>query len=66
MQTADKRVTTFTFSGDERIHELIRVLTLQSQQTNRSKVVREALYEKADRVLPADWRKRLGIEGEAA
>ena len=63
----DRKAITFAFSGGPEWMRLINELTLRAGEFNRSKIMREALTEKADRELPSNWRQLIGIEdGEAA
>ena len=48
------------------IERLIDELRVTSRQFTRSKLITEALIEKADRDLPANWRETVGFEDESA
>ena len=66
--TSDELLTkTFTVAVNDSYLRLIRELTIRDERLNRSKIIRDALIEKADRDLPSNWREIVGFEdGEAA
>jgi hypothetical protein len=54
------------FSATPAVIRLVDELVFTLRIFNRSKVMRVALIELADRELPKDWRERLGWEDESA
>lgn len=57
--------SSFRVSASSAYTRLIEELAVASRQLNRSKIVRDALVEKADRELAANWREVVGLEPEA-
>jgi Arc/MetJ-type ribon-helix-helix transcriptional regulator len=58
--------TTFNIAVTQTFARLIDELAAEKRERNRSKLVRTALLEMADRELPKDWRERLGWTDEDA
>ncbi len=63
-----ERRNTFNVSSTPAIDRLLEELAVTLREFNRSKIVRDALIELADRVLPNAWRDNLQFvdESEAA
>lgn len=62
----DPKVSTFAFNGGPAWERLITELAINVRRLNRSQIMRDALIEKADRDLPANWREIVKFDEENA
>lgn len=54
-----------TISVNPELMRAVAEMTLNAREFSRSKIVREAIIEKADRDLPANWRDMVNEESAA-
>jgi metal-responsive CopG/Arc/MetJ family transcriptional regulator len=63
-----KNRTTFGISVSPPVLRAIEEMLIARREFSRSKLIVDAIVEKADRDLPANWRETVGMaeDGEAA
>lgn len=63
--TSKNRIT-FGISVTPAIQRAIEEMLLARREFSRSKLIVDAIVEKAERELPANWREVVGMKEEAA